>query len=261
MPGKIRFASPHPPFALIRNMVVLFIIYYLVAGCTKYEHEGKMQEPGIALTFDDCSIDNWYRYLPLLDSSGAKATFYVSSYHKLSPEQKDKLREIQRHGNEIGYHTTYHNNLPDYLARRGIDELMRIEINQDLKKMNDDGFYPSVFAYPYGAHNYYLDNLLLKRFKSVRALNGTRDLAKSTTQSNYNEVLYALGMDNTRRSDDILNKMIEISNRHNNCLVLVGHEIENPQAKYSVPCSKLRKILQKANELHMKFYLISEISR
>jgi peptidoglycan/xylan/chitin deacetylase (PgdA/CDA1 family) len=40
--------------------------------------------------------------LPLLDSFGAKATFYISSYHMLSSQQKNQLREIKNHGHEIG---------------------------------------------------------------------------------------------------------------------------------------------------------------
>jgi hypothetical protein len=44
--------------------------------------------------------------------------------------------------------------------------------------MNRDGYFPVSFAYPYGAHNLYLDNQLLSIFKSVRALNGTHDLEK-----------------------------------------------------------------------------------
>ena len=46
-----------------------------MAGCNKYDKEGAMDMPGVALTFDDNSIDNWYSYMPLLDSFGVKATF------------------------------------------------------------------------------------------------------------------------------------------------------------------------------------------
>ncbi|MBS1760284.1 MAG: polysaccharide deacetylase family protein [Bacteroidetes bacterium] len=243
----------------LRFYIIIFAGSILVS-CTKYEHRGRMDQSGIAMTFDDNSVDNWFQYLPLLDSFGAKATFYISSYHKLTPSQKNKLRIMEQHGNEIGYHTTFHSNLPEYLGRHGVDELMRIEINQDLKLMNNEGFYPTVFAYPYGAHNYFLDNLLLKKFKSVRALNGTNNLAKSTTRTEHNDILYALGMDNTRRSEDFFNKMMEIANQNSTCLVMVGHEINNRQSRYSVSYHKLKKILQKAKELNLRFYRISEIS-
>src|SRR5260221_13015823 len=79
----------------------LAVVYVCTAGCYKYEHQdpGNIDRPGIALTFDDYSIDNWFKYLPLLDSFGVKATFYISSYHLLTPQKKDKFGDIKRHGN------------------------------------------------------------------------------------------------------------------------------------------------------------------
>ncbi len=126
--------------------------------------------------------------------------------------------------------------------------------------MNTDGFYPTTFAYPYGAHDYYLDNQLLTIFKSVRALNGTHDLSKSVTLTTSNTVLYALGMDNNRRSTNIIEKMIDLAHENHNCLVMVGHQIENPNAKFQVPYQKLKFILEKVKSLNMKFYTVSEIS-
>jgi hypothetical protein len=219
-----------------------------------------MEKPGIALTFDDCSVDNWYKYLPLLDSFGVKATFYVSSYHTLTQQQKEKLKQIQQHGHEIGYHTTFHNNLSEYLCKHGLKELLDIEIYQDLKKMNRDGFYPTTFAYPYGVHDGYLDGQLLKIFKSLRMLNGSKDLAKSVTRTTSNTMLYGLGMDNDRRSNDMLEKMMDLAVKNHNCLVLVGHQIGNPDAKFQVPYQKLKFILQKAKNLNMVFYRADEIS-
>jgi peptidoglycan/xylan/chitin deacetylase (PgdA/CDA1 family) len=239
----------------------LAVLYLCTAGCYKYERTGgNVDKPGIALTFDDFSIDNWCKYLPLLDSFGAKATFYISSYHLLTPHQKDKLREIQRHGHEIGYHTTFHNNLSEYVKQHGIKDLLEIEIYQDLKKMNRDGFYPTTFAYPYGVHDNYLDAQLLTIFKSLRALNGSKDLGKSVTRTTSNTLLYGLGMDNDKRSNGTLEKMMDLANQNHNCLVLVGHQIENPASKFQVPYQKLKCVLQKARNLNMEFYRISEIS-
>ncbi len=243
------------------NFFVLFVIICsFMPGCYKYERSGNMDKPGIALTFDDRSIDNWFKYLSLLDSFGAKATFYISSYHLLTIEEKNKLREIQRHGHEIAYHTTFHNNLCEYFKLHRINDLMQMEIYQDLKKMNRDGFYPRTFAYPFGSHDYYLDNQLLAIFKSVRALNGGNDLAKSVVGTTSNAILYALSMDNNRRSNNTIERMIDLANKNRNCLVMVGHQIENANAKYQVPYEKLKFILKKAKSLNMNFYLISEIS-
>ena len=228
-------------------------------SCYKKEHQDDMDRPGVVLTFDDRSIDNWFRYMPLLDSFGARATFYISSYHMLTSDQKNKLKQIQNRGHEIGYHTTFHSNLCEYLKLHGIEDLMSMEICQDLKKMSRDGYNPVSFAYPYGAHNFYLDNQLLSTFKSVRALNGTNDLEKSITGKMVHPVLYALGIDNNSRSITTIERLMEFVNSKNKSLVLVGHQIENPNAKFQVPYEKLKSILRKTKDLNMKFYTASEV--
>ncbi|MEI9959068.1 MAG: hypothetical protein WDM90_22760 [Ferruginibacter sp.] len=40
-----------------------------------------------------------------------------------------------------------------YRQKHTIDELLRNEVENGLKLMNKDGFFPTTFAYPYGAHN------------------------------------------------------------------------------------------------------------
>jgi hypothetical protein len=246
----------------MKAIIHLFLaaIFFCLAGCTKYEQQGNMNEAGIALTFDDCSVDNWYQYLSLLDSFHVKVTFYISNYHTLTPEQKEKLKEIQRHGHEIGYHTTNHYDLVDYMRFNGIDKTIQNEIYGDMSKMNRDGFYPTTFAYPYGAHNDYLDFRLKKIFRSVRVLNGSKDHSKSCTKTAYNSMLFALGMDDNGRSIPMLEKMIELAQKNHNCLVLVGHQINNPAVKFQVPYEKLRFILKKAQSLNMRFYTASDIS-
>lgn len=237
----------------------LFVAILCTSGCKKYERSGDVSDPGVALTFDDNYVDNWYQYLPLLDSFGVKATFYISSYHNLTDQQKNKLREIERHGHEIAFHTSNHYNLVDYLRYNNIDKLIEYEIYDDLKKMNKDGFYPTTFAYPYGASNEYLNYRLLKIFKSVRLLNGTTDYARSATKTCSNSVLYGLDIDNDSHRG-MLGRMIGACQKNSNCLVLVCHQIENPQAKFKVTYQTLKFVLQKIKEMNLRFYTASEIS-
>jgi peptidoglycan/xylan/chitin deacetylase (PgdA/CDA1 family) len=221
-----------------------------------------MKDAGIALTFDDYRIDNWYEYLPFLDSAGVKATFYICKYNRLTPIQKQKLQEIRNHGHEIAFHSTNHYNMPDYIYKyhHTMDELLYNEIELGLKQMNKDGFYPVTFAYPFGAHNAILDKALGKRFKSVRALNGTMDFTKSLVSTEKNNLLFGLGIDkSSQRSDpDIVNLLKAAINNHH-CAILVAHDI-NTANKYSVTLDRLKKITQFAKENNLKYYTVSEIS-
>ncbi|MGC4101443.1 polysaccharide deacetylase family protein [Ferruginibacter sp.] len=240
----------------------LVIIACLFSGCKKFEKVGHLQDPGIVLTFDDDRIDNWYNYLPLLDSANVRATFYICKYNRFTPEQKRKLNEIKNHGHEIAFHSLNHYNMQDYVYKNKhtIDDLMRCEIEAGLKMMNQDGYYPTTFAYPYGAHNGLFDKILMRYFKSVRALNGTQDFSKSVVPTQHNDVLYGLGIDKSsnRRDQDVIS-ILQSAKNNNGCVVFVAHDI-NSGSKYSVTLHRLQEIFKFVKENNLKYYTAAEIS-
>lgn len=249
----------------MRKTIALLLVVSGLLGsssCKKFEKSGQMQEAGIALTFDDDRVDNWFSYLSWLDSAGVKATFYVCKYNRFTQEQKQKLAIIQRHGHEIAFHTTNHYNMMDYVYRyrHTIEEAVKCEITDGLKLMNRDGFFPTTFAYPYGAHNGLYDKMLMRYFKSVRALNGTNDFTKSLVPTEKNEVLYGLGIDKgSKRSDaDVIN-LLQSARNNNSCAVLVAHNI-NSSGKLSVTLERLRKIILFVRENKLRYYTVAEIS-
>lgn len=221
-----------------------------------------MSEPGVALTFDDTYIDEWYQQIPLLDSFHAKVTFYISSYHKISDEQKAELHVLQSHGHEIAFHSTHHKDFVKYSDEHGLQNLFNDEVDADMKLMQEDGFSPVTFAYPYGSHNEVIDHFLLQRFKSVRALNGTENYAKSLTSNSSNHILYGFEIDlSSHHSLSLILDMIHSAEQGKNCLVLVGHHIDRKDLQMEVPLERLRTILRTAANLNMKFYTASEISQ
>ena len=217
---------------------------------------------GLALTFDDYNVDNWHKYMYLLDSLKIKATFYVSNYNKLNAAQKNKLRELEQHGNEIAFHSTNHVNFLKYKENyKTFEKLMDEEVFKGLTLMNNDGFYPTTFAYPYGQHNEILDKHLLKYFKSVRALNGNGDINKSLASLDNNKIIYGYGLDDIRDRDiSKIEGMLETAREKNSCAVLLVHNIEKPEIKLQLPLETLRRFLIKAKSLDLNFYTISEIS-
>jgi peptidoglycan/xylan/chitin deacetylase (PgdA/CDA1 family) len=246
-------------YPVLRTLVV---VIFMFCSCKKFEKQGRMPVPGIALTFDDNRVDNWYTYLPVFDSAGAKVTFYVSNYNKLKDEQKRKLSILQSHGHEIAFHSTNHYNMEEYLYKQKhtIEELMRCEVEAGLKLMNNDGFYPTTFAYPYGAHNGLLDKTLMRYFKSVRALNGTQDYTKSVVPTDKNHILYGLGIDkSSKRSDGDVLTVIKSAKENNTCAVFVAHDI-NTSSKFSVTLDRLKDIFRYVKQNNLQYYKISEIS-
>lgn len=245
-----------------KTVLICLIACTLLNACAKYKKSGQLSQSGVALTFDDDRVDNWFKYLPFLDSSNIKATFYICKYNRFTKEQKRKLSIIQSHGHEIAFHSTNHYNMLDYVYRykHTIDELMLNEIESGLKMMNKDGFYPSNFAYPYGAHNGLYDKKLLQYFKSVRALNGTNDFSKSLAPTTNNQLLFGLGIDkSSKRSDEVVEQVIKSAAENNTCAVFVAHDI-NTSLSLSVTLDRLKKIVASVKQLGLKYYTISQIS-
>ena len=243
------------------NILLLVILVFFV-GCTKYNKDGYLKDPGVVITFDDNYVDNWAEYLPLLDSAGVKATFYICRYNRLNADQKRKLQEIQNHGHEIAFHTTNHYNMMDYVYKQKHtpEELMKYEVEDGLKLMNADGFYPTTFAYPAGAHNGLFDKMLMRYFKSVRALNGTNDFSKSLVPTEKNEVLYGLGIDkSSKRSDETILQVIKSASDNRDCAIFVAHNINGPM-QLSVTRERLLKMFAYIKSLGLKYYTASEIS-
>ena len=249
----------YPPKLLCLFLSVIVVVS--LAGCAKYDKQGDLPQGSVAITFDDHFVDNWFKYLPLLDSFNAKVTFFVDDYTKLTTEQKAKLVIIQQHGHEIGYHTINHFDLVKYLAKHSMKELLDTEIMSGLDAMHKDGIYPKTFAYPFGSHVLELDVALTKIFKSVRMLNGSKNYSKSVVRGDSNQYLFGLGLDNSSgHPEKLYDRMLEGVRNTNSCVVFVGHMIGEKNTTLQVPAERLRNILRKANELNLRFYTASEIS-
>jgi peptidoglycan/xylan/chitin deacetylase (PgdA/CDA1 family) len=221
-----------------------------------------MPQPGIALTFDDNYIDDWYQCLPLFDSFGVKATFYISNYKYIPYEQKQKLRVMADHGHEIAYHSTNHIDFARTLHSETMAKLVKDEIEDGMEMMKKDGFYPTTFAYPYGSHTDALDKCLLRKFKSLRALNGSKNYAKSFVPNTDNSMLYAIGLDkSSKKTNEELINLVRLAKENNTCVVFVGHHIAKPDDPMHVPYLRLKKIIKTAKELGLTFYTAAEISR
>ncbi|MEO7309433.1 MAG: polysaccharide deacetylase family protein [Chitinophagaceae bacterium] len=246
----------------MNKILLVAVMLFLCASCKKYNREGSVSRPGIVLTFDDYSVKDWYDYLPMLDSFGVKATFYISNYNRLNAQQKTKLHAIENAGHEIGFHTLNHPDLTRYIQKWGMQTLVEKEIEEGLKLMNEDGFHPTSFAYPYGSRLPELDIALWKYFKSLRALNGTKDYAKSCTGSTYNPILYGLVIDEkANKSTELIDRLITGTKENGNCLVLCAHQINSHSpAAYTTSDGRLRHILTLAKQLGLKFYTAAEVA-
>ncbi|MDQ6609736.1 MAG: polysaccharide deacetylase family protein [Bacteroidota bacterium] len=233
-----------------------------ISSCHKDVPQGKLEQGQIAFTFDDASVENWRQYLPLLDSLGIKATFYISSYHTFHAQKKTWLKEIEKHGHEIAYHTASHPDLVKEVTKNGMSQTEATEITADLQLMKADGFTITNFAYPFGSHNAQLNTCLLRTFKSVRALSNQQNYNKSLVKESGDwKVLYGADVDNNSRlTDDKILSLMDDAQLHNDCLVIVAHQINNKAIKLQISRERILLIAKAAKERNLKFINVNQIA-
>jgi peptidoglycan/xylan/chitin deacetylase (PgdA/CDA1 family) len=244
-----------------------FLLYFVVllsglfTSCDKEIKSGNLPDGYIALTFDDAYISNWYQYLPVLESLNIKATFYISSYHSLSPLEKQELAEIKNRGHEIAYHTTNHLNLLKLLNSTNGQAKVTEEIDHDLNLMKQDGYILTDFAYPYGRHDATLDRTLLKTFKTVRALsNKTNFYLSLIREACENQVLFGAPVDmNSKITDTELSNLLSNAKSKNSCAILTAHQINNPDFKLQITIEKLKMIADIAKQQNLSFITVNQI--
>jgi peptidoglycan/xylan/chitin deacetylase (PgdA/CDA1 family) len=232
-------------------------------ACIKQIPVGRLDDGYIALTFDDSSVANWYTNLPILESFGIKATFYISNYHSLTDDDKLLLKKIRDKGHEIAYQTTNHKDLVKllYSSSDGWNKVHE-EINTDLELMQKDGFMITDFSYPYGSYDAALNRALLKTFRTVRALTNQTNFYQSLAAEAgcEKQVLFGAHVDNqTFLSIGELGRLLTKAKQRKCCAILVAHQINRPNSKYQIDTNKLRFIADKAKELDLRFITIDHL--
>jgi O-phosphoseryl-tRNA(Cys) synthetase len=75
-------------------------------------------------------------------------------------------------------------------------------------------------------------------------------------------MLHGLGIDeSSKRSLESIEGLLVKAAQANKCAVLLVHNIQRTDINMQLPLWKLKRIIEKAKELDLKFYTVSEISK
>ena len=129
--------------------------------------DGIPASAGLALSFDDHTIDAWYELAGVFARYDARVTFFVSRYPYATAEQRAKLQELHRLGHDIQSHSVDHPHAPRATAA-GVQRYAAEQVAASLAALRADGFTPRVYAYPYGERFEALDRAVLDHVELVR---------------------------------------------------------------------------------------------
>jgi peptidoglycan/xylan/chitin deacetylase (PgdA/CDA1 family) len=135
--------------------------------------------PGLALSFDDTSVDAWVALRPLFQQYHARVTFFVSRFTTLGSRQRAGLQLLAADGHDIEAHTVTHARGPDYVEAHGLAAYLRDEVDPSIAVLRDNGYEVHAFAYPYGARTDELDTAIARRLPVLRSVSFSYDLVQS----------------------------------------------------------------------------------
>jgi peptidoglycan/xylan/chitin deacetylase (PgdA/CDA1 family) len=131
---------------------------------------GEGTGPGIALSLDDSSVDQWQEAMPLFRQYDAKVTFFVTRWANFSQIRKEQLAGFVAEGHELQAHGVAHLRAPPYVEEHGLETYMKEEAVPAIEAMRADGYTVEAWAYPFGARTHEIDEALLQHVSILRSV-------------------------------------------------------------------------------------------
>lgn len=264
-----------------RNLLFFFLTMLFLTGClgrdqqatasTSEDREDASPVPtdkaGVILTFDDKSVGDWVKLIPVFKKYGACATFCVCKFNELSREEIKNLHELQDLGSEIASHSYSHKNALDFSKKFSIQEYIDKEIRPSLSAMKEEGFDVTSFAYPYGSRSAEIDKSLLQIFSVIRGTTYSSEgqrMAQSdkiyySTGENH-RLIFGMGLDfsygNTMKE---IRTALDRAKKNSEIICLYGHDIKD-QGKYARSLKEYEEIIRYAHEIGLTFYRMKDIN-
>ncbi len=258
----------------IQKYIFYPLLMLVVFAC---QPKKPIKQPGIAVSFDDRFVKEWYQIRPLLKKYKARCTFFITQPDSLSEEEVSLLHELQKEGHEIGCHGAMHVRSMYYIWDFSLDEYMKNEIFSALKTMKKQGFFPKTFAHPGGSQTWYSDRELLKYFTLLRDVSmKTRtlwnfdytheieDIDEIFYQQDGHRKVNALLIDtSTKLSIEDIKKGLKRASKEGSIMMMFGHKPLTKTTQkaddYGFDIQFLAQILSESAKLKLKTYTMQEL--
>lgn len=213
----------------------------------------KPRQAAFVLSFDDQNVADWYAARGLFRKYNVKATFFITFPDSLNPVQVRMLHKLAADGHEIASHGYKHVNAISYTKKHGTAAYTRDEIIPAIKAMQEKGFPPATFAYPYGANNRLIDLELKKYFYLLRGDSwevkgkGIDELNRIFHTYEGARIVNGLGIDHgSGITVEELGEGFARAARNKEAIVIYAHAINNSASEYSISPARLEAIFKAA---------------
>ncbi len=245
---------------LSSGILLLLVLFH--GSCKK----GVPEKSGIAFTFDDHYILQWYNARDLFNEYGIKATFFINRPQNLLAEDIIMLKQLENDGHEIACHSMNHIDLIDFLSNHTVNDYINQEVIPAIEIMNQFGFKVSAYAYPYGKSTPESDKELLKYFKVLRKATYNIEnteinkIDRIFTKINSSRVVDAMGIDSGYgiSLENLENGMIR-AKRNNEVLVVYAHCIEQKELGSNISREYLKQAFELSKKQHLNAVTFSNL--
>ena len=219
---------------LLKMGIGILVIYFFTISYTfAQEVKENRHKCTVCLTYDDgldIDLDN---VIPVLDSLGLKATFYVPVNSESLNKRMNEWRAIAKNGHELGNHTSFHPcagksmkrdwvssdyDLDTYSMQRMVDEIKLA--NSFLKSI--DGKTKRTFAYTCGDQKIGNEDIWDKikdEFVAARGVNGEMPTLDEIKFNNIGSYMMA------DKSGEEMIELVKLAMKNNSLIVFLFHGV------------------------------------
>ncbi len=230
-----------------KNVLALFIgvITTLTMLAQGYEEQGhertstdfnwpEGKKMAISLTFDDARLSQIDKGIPVLESHGVKATFYISP--DLLMQRLDGWKKAALHGHDIGNHTLVHPCTGNFSWSRekALEDYTLLQMSNELDSASRFieevfGVYPVSFGYPCGQTYVGRGQQTRSYVPLVSAMfaSGRTWLDEGPNDPEQCDLAQLTGMELDGKTFDQILSLIETARESGSWLILAGHEMDD----------------------------------
>ena len=92
----------------MKKIFLIILLFATIASLAQTNQPWKGKKCAVVLTYDDAINQHLDNAIPLLDSLGLKATFYLTAFSQSMQTRLNDWKKLATHGHELGNHTLYH---------------------------------------------------------------------------------------------------------------------------------------------------------